>query len=316
MNIFCIVTTYKNRYNFLKKVINRLVAEKIYRILIIDNNASPDFKKKLKILKRKNPEIELLIFDNNQGTAKAISDGLEMAMNSKKVDYIWILDDDNLPSENSARFLIKKFTTLRGGRKKVLTPIRYKLKQYQEYLEGYYNFKFYENNFIKFNFINNLIRTFHKKKYFVKDVATIQMAPYGGLFFHKSLVKNVGLPNQKFHTYGDDYEYTLRMTKKRYQILLCKDYLIKDIDKTFGVSRYFEKDTDEKKMYLQIRNHTFLSRSFIKNLFFYKTNMYIFIIYMVLKNIFRVTDPIFFYKRVVLILEAIKHGDKKKLKQC
>jgi hypothetical protein len=234
-------------------------------------------------------------------------------MNSKKTDYIWILDDDNLPTKNSANFLIKKFETLNGGKKKVLTPVRYNLKQYQEYLKGYYDFKFYENNFIKFNFMRNLIKIFYKKKNSVKDVHALQMAPYGGLFFHKSLIGNVGLPNKNFYTYADDYEYTWRMTKKKYQLLLCKDYLVEDIDKTFGVGRYFEKDSDKKKIYFQVRNHTFLSRKFVKNIFYYKFNMYIFIVYTILKNLFKVSTPVFFYKRILLILHAIKNGNKEKL---
>ena len=136
------------------------------------------------------------------------------------------------------------------------------------------------------------------------------MAPYGGLFFHKSLLDNIGFPNVKFNTYGDDYEFTLRMIKNNYKIYLCKNYFVEDIDKTFGHNDYFNKNTNEKKIYFQIRNHTSISKKFITNILFYRANMFIFIFYILMRNVFKIVRPLVFFRRVNIILKAIIDGNK------
>jgi GT2 family glycosyltransferase len=311
MKTCCIILTYQNRYKFLIKVVKRVVSENISKIIIIDNNSNPSSKVKIQELSKFYSCVEVIHFKRNMGTAYAIKYALKIVKKIKNISFVWILDDDNLPKIGSKKLLIKYFNNLKKNFNYVFTPIRYRLPQYQKYLKGNYNFKFYENNFIKFNFLRAILKFFAiKKKTKTLNKYQVKTAPYGGLFFHKSLLNKVGYPNVKMNTYSDDLEYTFRMSKKKCRILLCKSYLVYDIDKTFGEKNYFQKNFNEKKIYLQLRNHTFFSRRFITNLFIYKANMYFFIVYFIIKNFYNVIDPIFFFKRVCIILKAINDGNK------
>lgn len=309
MKICCIITTYDNRSNFVVKIVKRLISEKISKIIILNNNSCHVSKQKLDKLSEIYPLIDLINFKKNIGTAKAIKFGLKKASSSKDIDFIWILDDDNLPKKNTVKYLLGNYLIAKKNYTKVFTPIRYNLEQYKRYLKGYYDFKFYENNFIKFNIIKNFLNLLFKKKLKVKKVEKIQMAPYGGLFFHKSLIDTVGFPNTKFVTYGDDYDYTYRMTKKKFSILIDKKYLVKDLSPTFGSKSYFDKEIHEKKIYYQLRNHTYISKKFITNKLYYNINMCLFIIYLVTINILNIFNPFFFQKRLRLILKAIRDGN-------
>ena len=123
----------------------------------------------------------------------------------------------------------------------------------------------------------------------------------------------MGYTKTNFFLYADDFDFTLRMTRNNFNIYYSKDYLIKDLDKTLDEKNYFSKETDEKKIFFQIRNHTYFSRNFITNKIIYYSNMYIYLFYFILRNFFTTSDKKFFFKRLYLILKAVRSGNSKQL---
>jgi GT2 family glycosyltransferase len=190
------------------------------------------------------------------------------------------------------------------------------LKYYKNLQSKDKPFFFLNNNFIKFNFLQiifNFIKKFFIKKKKLKKDILMQVAPYGGLFFNKEVIKRSGYPNTNFFLYADDFDFTLRMTKNSFNIYYSKDYLIKDLDVTLDENNYFSKKIDEKKIFFQVRNHTYFSRNFITNKIIYYSNMCIFLFYFILTNFFIITDKKFFFKRLYLILKAVRSGNRKQL---
>jgi len=102
------------------------------------------------------------------------------------------------------------------------------------------------------------------------------------------------------------------MTKKKFSILIDKKYLVEDLSPTFGSKSYFDKEIHEKKIYYQLRNHTYISKKFITKKLYYNINMCLFIIYLVTINISNIFKPFFFQKRLRLILKAIRDGNSNK----
>jgi GT2 family glycosyltransferase len=141
----------------------------------------------------------------------------------------------------------------------------------------------------------------------------MQVAPYGGLFFNKKILKTVGYPKTKFFLYADDFDFTLRMRRNKFNVYFCKDYLIKDLDKSLDSNNYFSKKIDDKKIFFQLRNHTYFNRNFITNKFAYYCNMYIFLFYFIIINFFITNDKKFFFKRLFLIIKSVKSGSSKQL---
>jgi len=315
MSVLCIIVTYGSRFRYLKEVVKRILKEKIKNILIISNGSDEISKKSILDLKKKNENIKLIILNKNYGSAFAVKKGLKYAQKSNS-KYILLLDDDNLPLEGFKKILLKKYEQYGGSYKNIFSPNRYKLKYYKNLKFKNNPFFFLKNNFIKFNllsiifyFIKNI---FIKKKKFKKDIL-MQVAPYGGLFFNKEILKHIGYPKTNFFSYADDFDFTLRMTKNNFNIYYSKDYLIKDLEITFDESNYFSNKIDEKKIFFQVRNHTYFSRNFISNKIIYYSNMCIFLFFFIFKNFFLTSNKIFFFKRLYLILKAVRSGNKKRL---
>lgn len=314
MNIIAIITTYGNRFHFLNKVINRLLKEKIKKLLIISNGSNEHIKK-LILNTNKNKKIKLIILKKNYGSAFAIKKGLKYSLKSN-FKFILLLDDDNLPALGFKKILEKKYQQYGNSYKNIFSPNRYKLKYYKNLQSKNRPFFFLNNNFIKFNFLQiifHFIKKFFIQKEKLKKDILMQVAPYGGLFFNKEVIKRSGYPNTNFFLYADDFDFTLRMTKNCFNIYYSKDYLIEDLDTTLDENNYFSKKIDEKKIFFQVRNHTYFSRNFITNKIIYYSNMYIFLFYFILKNFFTITDKKFFFKRLYLILKAVRTGNSEQL---
>lgn len=315
MNILCIIVTYGNRFRYLKKVVERVLKEKIKDILIISNGSHEISTKLILDLKKKNKNIKLIILNKNYGSALAVKKGLIYAkkINSK---FILLLDDDNLPVQGFKKVLIKKYKQYGNSYKNIFSPNRYKLAYYKNLKFKNNSFFFLKNNFIKFNFLSIVIyfikKIFIKKKK-LKNNILMQVAPYGGLFFNKDVLKHVGYPKISFFSYADDFDFTLRMTQNSFNIYYLKEYLIRDLELTLDEVSYFSEKVDEKKIFLQLRNHTYFSRNFITNKIIYYCNMYIFLFYFILKNFCITNNKKFFFKRLYLILKAVRSGNRKRL---
>jgi GT2 family glycosyltransferase len=315
MNILAIIVTYGNRFCYLKQVVQRLLKEKIKTILIISNGTDNITTKLIVDLKKKSKIIKLIILKKNKGSAFAIKKGLKYSLKSD-CKFILLLDDDNLPTLRFTKILEKKYQQYGNSYKNIISPNRYKLKYYKNLQSKNNPFFFLNNNFIKFNFLQIIfyfIKKFFIKKEKLKKNILMQVAPYGGLFFNKEVLKSLGYPKTNFFLYADDFDFTLRMTRNNFNIYYSKEYLIKDLDPTLDENNYFSKKIDEKKIFFQMRNHTYFSRNFITNKIIYYSNMYIFLFYFFLRNFFIITDKKFFFKRLYLILKAVRSGNNKKL---
>jgi GT2 family glycosyltransferase len=55
----------------------------------------------------------------------------------------------------------------------------------------------------------------------------VKVAPYGGMMFHNELLRRIGLPDEAFFLYVDDYEFSNRIGK----IYLAADAIVYDMDR-------------------------------------------------------------------------------------
>ena len=103
--------------------------------------------------------------------------------------------------------------------------------------------------------------------------------PYGGLLMHKSLVADIGYPDERFYLYVDDSEYSYRITQNGGTIWLIPECKVVDIDKSQGINykkRLFHSQLLDQwnfRNYYHLRNRIyFYSRVAVKNNFVFKLN--------------------------------------------
>ena len=100
----CVVTvTYGNRFHLLKQVVDAGLKEGVCKVIVVDNNSETESREKLKEYERElgNQKIEVLYLDSNYGSAGGFKKRLEEEYSDPECEFIWLLDDDNIPVEGS-----------------------------------------------------------------------------------------------------------------------------------------------------------------------------------------------------------------------
>ncbi|MFD2161832.1 glycosyltransferase [Paradesertivirga mongoliensis] len=286
----CVVTvTYGDRWKFLSQVLSQVQDLSHVTSVVIVNNAS-DYDVGNCISKISNEKYTLLNQETNLGSAGGYKKGIEYA-SRLDVDFIWLLDDDNLPAENCLEELLVKWQSIPGdSNKKALFCLREDRTQHIKIAQGEDPYRFYlvPNNFLGFSLsrlISNQIKKTRdrSKSGLALEDSKIPFAPYGGLLFHLSVIKEIGFPNETFYLYVDDTEFTYRITEKGGEIWLIPSCRIIDIDKSQGVGyknrllRSALLDNWNFRTYYHVRNMIYFNKKAIKNNYLFKVNKNIYL---------------------------------------
>ena len=111
--------------------------------------------------------------------------------------------------------------------------------------------------------------------------------PYGGLLLHRSIINDIGYPDERFFLYVDDSEYTHRITQSGATIWLIPSCKIVDVDKSQGLG--YKKvflhsqllDQWNFRTYYHVRNRIyFYSECFTGNKLIFKINKALYLAYL------------------------------------
>ena len=194
--VIAVVVTY-NRKELLKESIEALLAQEYenFDILIVDNASTDGTKEYIEELLK----ISKISYENtgaNLGGAGGFNYGMKKAI-ERGYEYVWIMDDDTIPYKDSLKELMNADIVLQGEYGylssiaiwKDGTPCK---MNGQKICKGWYD----EAHFLK----NSLIRTYY--------------STFVSLFLKASVIKEIGFPIKEFFIWGDDVEYTNRISKK------------------------------------------------------------------------------------------------------
>lgn len=288
MQITVIVVTYSDRFHFLKQVLDSCFISGVQKAVVIDNNSHENSKNQLReYSKGFVGKIDIIWNDSNLGSAKAFKQGMKRAYELKN-DFIWLLDDDNKPQHGSLDKLIQYWNNKPKGVVALLSyrPDRPQYKQ--AVIENNSDLVLSsKNSFSGFHLSDKIIKSFKNKKSKNLDVmhGPVAYAPYGGMFFRKSILDKIGYPDETFFLYSDDHEWSYRITKLNKKIYLVLDSLLEDIDTSWAVkddhSNTFEKikKAPPLRVYYTIRNRILFEKKYlISNKIVYKFNQLLFTI--------------------------------------
>ena len=194
--VIAVVVTY-NRKELLKQSIEALVNQEYQNcdILIVDN-ASTDGTKEYIADLLDNSKIKYENTEANLGGAGGFNFGMKKAI-ELGYEYIWIMDDDTIPYKDSLKELMNSDKALQGNYGYLSSVALWKdgtpcKMNRQKICKDWYN----TAELLK----NSLIKT---------DYST-----FVSFFIKTSVIKEVGLPIKEFFIWGDDVEYSNRISKK------------------------------------------------------------------------------------------------------
>lgn len=241
-SVSCVILTYADRHILLGEVLRRLgeIEPRIESVVIVFNGVP--YNPQLFIDELNLPlTIHIESLDANIGSAGGYAKGLDAAVAHTQSEYLWLLDDDNRPDSDALTKLELAWRLLGGDPATLLLSLR---KDRWEYLSAIHKGEhdgFIDNAFYNFH----LVQTIHRKlvgwhpfqgsndKHPAYPLVRVGYAPYGGLVLHRNWVKRVAPPREDYFVYGDDHEYTDRITRSGGYIYLCASSVVIDIERSW-----------------------------------------------------------------------------------
>ncbi|MGR2929430.1 glycosyltransferase [Acidithiobacillus ferriphilus] len=227
-----VTVTYGDRRHLLEQVLRAALAQEVGKIIVVNNGASWNVDALASTMESK---VIVLNMDGNVGSAGGFSAGIARAIETDG-EVIWLLDDDNLPNTDCLKELLhatnqsdSEYFIALAARPRMIANLNASATQHF--------FEKKSNYFLGIHILDiprkiiKLLFSSDPKQVSAKctDI-NVWTAPYGGLFFHKSLVNTIGLPKAELCLYVDDSEYTWRMVHHGYPIQLICRATINDID--------------------------------------------------------------------------------------
>lgn len=284
----CVLTlTYANRWQFLEQVLNRVLAfEHVIQLVVVNNASLYNVSERAAGLN--DARITVLNNEENLGSAGGYKQAIDYALKNTDSDFIWLLDDDNVPEPNVLPNLLGMWDEIPGdNNKKALFCLRDDRPTHVKIAKGEDPARYYlvKNSFMGFSLFNILRNRYYKmsdkgkEQRSYKKYVQMPYVPYGGLLFHRSMVEVIGLPNADFFLYVDDSEYTYRITQNKGAIWLVPSCRVVDVDKSQGIG--YQKKLFHSKLldqwsfrtYYTVRNWVyFYSGAVIQNNVLFKIN--------------------------------------------
>jgi GT2 family glycosyltransferase len=261
-----LIVTYGDRLNLIQKVVESVSnSPLVNQILIVDNGRSEPL---LECHFESKANIKIIRSEYNLGSAGGFAIAIEEARKLSDVSHIAILDDDNVVSDGYFEALSKLSAQYGEGKKVAFSACRTDQGHLRTLLDDERKPEFIANSFLGFDVRSILIRKFKNLGDKRRQKRPVQMrkvsqAPYGGLFLDIDTVRAVDLPRADFLLYGDDHEYTRRITDKGVDIYLTNFASISDVDSSWTAikdrgSRWIDGEVSPWRIYYAARNHHYL----------------------------------------------------------
>jgi GT2 family glycosyltransferase len=315
----CIVTvTYGCRAKYVKRLVNAGLAAGAAELFIFDNGSQSQNAEALNQLVASSRKAHLLRGEKNYGSAGGFKRALEWARRETTCDFIWILDDDNIPDPTALDSLINAYKCLGASTVNILVSYRMledqntnKLVHKRDLLDSV------TDGLIVGKRLSLITRIFRKVRKSIKKggininypIVRRERASWGGLFINKGVLEKIGHPNEEFYLYGDDFEFSDRLISNGYKIFTIFNSKIVDVDTQLNSAGYFLQHQQDFKAFYSLRNHVYLDYrdNFVSCLFL--------AIGLISFGLVNVGPSKFFFKRSALILKAIMNGYSGKLGQ-
>lgn len=287
VKVTAVVVTY-NRLELLKENINALLIQKYnnFDIMIIDNASTDGTEKYVRGID--NNKIKYINTGSNLGGAGGFSFGVRQAI-EKGYDYAWLMDDDTIPSSEALDSFMNKVNKFRGEFSYLASVVRWKdgllCEMNKQYLSQEWG---NEINMMK----NNLI--------------PVNSSSFVSFFVDLNIAKKVGLPQKDFFIYGDDWEYSLRLSSVKPGYLDLDSEVVHKMKNNASIDIVNESEDRLDRYFYNYRNLYYIHRKYLssKKLMLYKLKYYYTVVQILSsKNSKKI-------KRIFVMRKGMKKGKK------
>ncbi len=315
-----VTVTYGRRWHFLSQLLAALEDEPAVLCTVVVDNASEAPVSGLTAAGKFDKRIVVVRADDNLGSAGGYKRGIEAALETN-ADFIYLLDDDNLPRRGAIRRLLQAFHEAGGAATTAVLSLRPDRAEYALAAARRTALRFRPNAFRGFH-----VAVIAKKKFDgvlgrrhattpAAAMVPVEYAPYGGLMLHRDCIRKIGLPREDYFLYADDHEYSSRITQIGGSVLLCSDSIVDDLELSWnrlprkhGIT-LFSDESDGMRVYYSVRNNVALERARVvrsRPAYLVNSGIYLFHQFLMALAVERRPGPAI--HRLRLILRAFRDG--------
>jgi GT2 family glycosyltransferase len=314
-----VTVTYGDRVGYLSTVMDAVFRDEVVEsAIIVNNGSSSDFES----LKSKwGTRLSFVDLGKNTGSASGYAAGIQFALEAG-APFIWLMDDDNAPCEGAVRALCARLGSLIGEYgvdRAAVAAVREARANADRDASSTI-----DSGFLGFH-VMRLGRKLLRRLFDVRPSADslqdhqpyrVQYVPYGGFLAAREVFARLGLPHKPLVLYGDDWDYTMRLTRLGGVIEMVPSAVIRDIDlvwyKADKRTNIFVQSLllgSDFRVYYTFRNHVWLNiHNFVSHRLLYLLNKATFSA-LLLGYALRYRR----IRRFALIMQAISHGERGKL---
>ncbi|WP_019340685.1 glycosyltransferase [Stutzerimonas stutzeri] len=312
-----VTVTYGDRLPFVQQLIERALSFTAVSDVVVVSNASLASLDRL--IQRWPGQVRVIELAENTGSANGYAVGIEAALASE-ADYIWLMDDDNLPTTAAVSILHRQLARLTGllGSDRVAV-LGYRATQQADIAQGvparyirqlrssYFGFHVAQ---LPYKIWRRLPRG--KRASNPPTSISLPFAPYGGMLAHRSLYAHIGLPLRELVLYVDDTEYTRRITASGGRLFLFTDAVIEELEhswntkqRTRNIYETFLLGESDFRAYYTARNQAWFDKNvWAASPWVHRINRAMFL--MLLRLVARLRNS---RGRLALIEQAIQDGE-------
>lgn len=243
--IAAVIVTY-NRLEMLKDAIEAIKVQTLKPRVIVINNGSTDGTQEY----LNQTEGITVINQENIGGAGGFYTGMKYACENC-FDFVWVMDDDVLPATNALEVLYKDYMTLSAT-----TNVGFLCSRV-------FSTSGEIANVPVIDLKPNSTGYADWGKYLDKGIIRVESATFVSVFVPSQIIKEVGLPYKEFFIWGDDTEFTRRITNSSYYAFLSGKSTI--VHRRVGGALILKTFTDRNRIRMyrfSVRNNIFIIRKF------------------------------------------------------
>jgi len=207
-NIIAVIVTY-NRLNLLKECIDAVRNQTfpVQKIIVVNNGSTDGTGEWLEL------QNDIAVkHQENLGGSGGFYTGIKDA-SAYNCDWVWIMDDDTICEQNALFLLVRKLSVFEAEKVGFICS-KGLWTDGSPHLMNIVDIKPVFNKIIPFN------------KYDQHNLFLTEGCSFVSVLINMEAVKKLGLPYKEFYIWGDDQEYTHRITKAGYLGLYCPESIV------------------------------------------------------------------------------------------
>jgi GT2 family glycosyltransferase len=209
-----VTVTFGARQALLQGLLRECIAQGVGRIVVVDNGCSWD---RSTVQEAGGNRIEVVRLAGNLGSAGGYAAGIERAL-AGDAQYVWLLDDDNLPEQGCLGHLLDAYLHLIPMSNGRLAVAALRVAQATAAID-YPPSRERAGSFMHFHLLDVPRKIWiriaggsrRRDLRALPEIVYLNEYPYSGLLFHRSTLESLGLPRRDFVLYMDDIEFTRRL---------------------------------------------------------------------------------------------------------